>query len=269
MKVAVRIDGRDISVEKGTSLLSAARHAGIDIPALCHHDALEPYGACRLCLVEVSRGGRARLTTSCNYPVLRDGETVSTQSARVRAARRVVMELILARCPDSEPVRDLARGLGVTESRFPSLVPARLSADSPALTRCILGGLCVRACTEAIGASAISFVDRGPNRRVAPPFDVSSEACTGCGACVAVCPTGVIQLEDAPEGVRKLPFLKTEVQLHRCARCGAVIAPEPQWGRVRQRAAGVEDKVELCPGCRMREHAAALATGASASGARP
>ncbi len=259
MKLTVHIDGKETVVDKGTPLLSAARRAGIDIPALCSHDAMEPYGSCRLCLVEVSRGGRGRLTTSCNYPVLRDGETVSTSSERVLHARRIVMELLLARCPRSEPVRKLAGKMGIDRSRYPSPVPSHLEAGTPALVDCILCGLCVRACGEAIGASAISFADRGPNRRVASPFDVNAGACIGCGACVSVCPTGVIQMEDTADGKRRIAFIHTEVALRRCEKCGSFVAPEAQLGAVREKAIKVDGRLVACPACRKRELAGELA----------
>jgi len=262
VKIALTIDGRQVSVEQGTWLLAAARRAGIDIPAFCHHDALEPYGSCRLCLVEVTRGGRTRLTTSCNYPVLREGETVSTGSANVLRARRVVMELLLARCPDSEPVRAMAERIGVAASRFPPPAPSRLGGHDEALVDCILCGLCVRACDEAIGASAISFAERGPNRRVATPFLASSAACTGCGACAAVCPTRVIRLEDTPAGTRRIAFLHTEVTLRRCTSCGRPFGPEPQLARLPadagrharpgSPAARTVVPPDTCPDCRRR-----------------
>jgi bidirectional [NiFe] hydrogenase diaphorase subunit len=258
-KLAVVIDGGELRVEKGTTLLAAARRAGIRIPALCHHESLEPYGSCRLCLVEVSRGGRARLTTSCNYPVLRSGEVVSTSSDRVVRARRVVMELLLARCPGSARVAEMAASIGVTNSRYPSPTPSRLGAHDEALVNCILCGLCVRACEQAIGASAIGFADRGPNRHVASPFDLNAEACIGCGACAAVCPTGVIRLEDTPEGVRRLAFFHTDVPLLRCGRCGRFFAPAPQMGQLRQKAGSLEERLELCPDCRKRQSSEMLA----------
>jgi bidirectional [NiFe] hydrogenase diaphorase subunit len=265
-KLKVVIDGNELVVEKGTILLSACRKAGIDVPALCHHDALEPYGACRLCLVEITRGTRTRMTTSCNYPLLREGETVSTRSPGVIRARRVVLELLLARCPDSELLRGLAASLGLSGSRFPSLTPSRLAADDAALRDCILCGLCVRACGEAIGASAISFSDRGPNRRVASPFLVHSEACTGCGACVAVCPTGVIRMEDTPQGLRKLPFFKTEVPLRRCSTCGGPIAPEAQLGGLRGKVPSVAEALDSCPACRRKAFSAQNARWKAAPG---
>jgi NADH dehydrogenase/NADH:ubiquinone oxidoreductase subunit G len=258
MKIPIVIDGKDILVEKGTMLLAAARRAGIDIPALCFHDALQPYGSCRLCLVEVTRGSRARLTTSCNYPVLREGETVSTCSEKVVRARRVIMELLLARCPGSKPVRETAERMGVSASRYPAPTPAGFGPTDEALVDCILCGLCVRACTEAIGASAIGFSERGPSRRVATPFLANSQACIGCGACAAVCPTGVIRLEDTPDGLRRIPFLHTQVPLRRCQRCGSFFGPEPQLDTLRIKVTPVQDHLDTCPACRMRGFAAEM-----------
>jgi len=259
MKVTIVIDGTEVSVEKGTSLLVAARRAGIAIPALCFHDALEPYGSCRLCLVEVTRGTRRRMTTSCNYPVNGEGETVSTSSPAVLRARAVVMELLLARCPGSEQVRATAASMGVTASRFPAPAPAGVDAEDEALVDCILCGLCVRACAEKIGASAIGFAERGPWRRVASPFQVNAAACIGCGACAAVCPTGVIRLEDGPDGVRRIPFLHTAVPLRRCAECGAAVAPEVQLEVIAKQAAAAQAGLALCPSCRSRDFAAKMA----------
>lgn len=259
MKISIRIDGKDTQVEKGTLLLKAARMVGVDIPALCHHDALPPYGACRLCLVEIENRGRSRITASCNYPVLHDGESVSTGSDRVMRARRVVMELLLARCPGSKPVQELARRIGVEPGRFPAPAPSRLPAGEAALTGCVLCGLCVRACEEAIGASAISFSDRGPNRRVASPFFVSTEACIGCGACAAVCPTGVIELRDGADGKRLLPFLNIQVDLMRCASCGSWYGPHGQIEKLRAKVPAVEESLSLCPVCRRKETGARLA----------
>ncbi|MGQ9629268.1 MAG: 2Fe-2S iron-sulfur cluster-binding protein [bacterium] len=241
--VNIIIDGKEVQVEKGTMVLEAAKGAGIDIPTLCYHEALSPYGACRLCVVEVTRGNRTRMTTSCNYPALRDGEVISTNSEKVVKTRRMIMELILARCPNSQVIRDMARKLGVAETRF----KAEGEGDN-----CILCGLCVRACQEAIGVSAISFVNRGTARMVSTPFHIQSEVCTGCGACAAVCPTGVIKIEDSPDGVRTLQYWHTKVPLKRCEVCGDFFSPAPQLEGLMRKVPSVEDAMKICPPCRRK-----------------
>ncbi|MCK4648029.1 (2Fe-2S)-binding protein, partial [bacterium] len=110
--VKLTIDNRKIEVEEGTTLLEAAQKLGIEIPTLCHHQALKPYGACRVCLVEVIKGSRPGLVASCTYPA-EEGLIAKTDTERVKRARRLSIELLLARCPTSEKVRELALELGV------------------------------------------------------------------------------------------------------------------------------------------------------------
>jgi len=176
--VTITIDGRSGEVDEGKTVLEAARGMGIDIPTLCHYQAIDPYGACRVCIVEVNDGRGWRLTASCSYPV-QDGLEVKTNSQRVLEARKVIVELILARCPDAPKVQALAKDLGITETQFETE-----NED------CILCGLCARACEELMGVSAINFVGRGPDRKVSTPFEELSETCMSCGACAFVCPTG-------------------------------------------------------------------------------
>lgn len=184
MRVTLTIDGKLTRAEKGAPLIQAARNLGITIPALCYHRALKPYGACRLCVVEVIRGGRKGLVTSCNYPS-EEGIEVFTDTPDVRSSRRLTMELLLARCPDVPKLREMARRLGVFKSRF-----GFSRGDN-----CILCGLCVRACEEIVGANAISLADRGTAREVAAPFGEPSETCIGCGSCTYICPTGCIEMD--------------------------------------------------------------------------
>jgi len=170
------INGLHVSVEEGTTLLEAARFLGFPIPTLCHHDGLSPYGACRLCVVEIGEGAGARLVSSCTYPA-QDGLKVRTASTRVLRARRMTLELLLASCPQSKTIQDLAAAHDIRRQRF-----------KQEYEDCILCGLCVRMCREQMTAHAIGFRGRGENRTVGTPFDVQSDVCRLCGACMYICP---------------------------------------------------------------------------------
>ena len=112
--VEFTIDGKTITAERERSLLNVARENGFDIPSLCHHEAVGAYGACRLCLVEVKKGKRTKLTTSCNYPVL-PGIEVTTDSERIRKHRMMVIELLLPRAPRAPKVLAIAKQLGSSD----------------------------------------------------------------------------------------------------------------------------------------------------------
>jgi ferredoxin len=130
----------------------------------------------------------------------------------------MMLEFMLARCPTSDVIRLLAAGAGVTSTRFTS--------EAPPDELCILCGLCVRVCRDLVGAAAIGFIGRGANREVGSPFQLQAEACIGCGACAAVCPTGAIKIEDV-NGQRVLHTWNTRVPLKPCPECGQPYAPEP------------------------------------------
>jgi len=183
--ITLTVNGKKTTAEEGTTLLEVLRKLSISIPTLCYHPDLTPQGSCRLCSVEVRENGKSRLVTSCNYPVQREIE-VKTHSRRVLRARRVLVELLLARCPQVGAIQELARELGVKQSRFTTLNPDN---------RCILCGLCVRTCQEIVGACAIDFSGRGIDRQVGTPFRIDMDKCIACGACEYVCPTGAIGME--------------------------------------------------------------------------
>ena len=174
--ITITINGLRVSVEEGTTVLEAARFFGFPIPTLCHHEGLSPYGACRLCVVEIGDGPGARLVSSCTYPA-EEGLKVRTASERVVRARRIVIELLLASCPQSKVIQDIASMHNVRQQRF------RQERED-----CILCGLCVRMCEEQMMAKAIGFRGRGSSRSIGTPFDVRSEVCRLCGGCMQICP---------------------------------------------------------------------------------
>ena len=176
--INLTIDGLLAEVPADSTVLEAARKLRLNIPTLCYYEAIEAYGGCRLCVVEVEKNGRSRLTASCTLPV-EEGLKVQTQSPRVIKARQMTMELLLGRCPEVPALQHMARQLGVSEVRY-----------SPGTSDCTLCGLCVRVCSELQHVGAIGMVGRGAKRQVMTPFGEFSEVCRTCGACAHVCPTG-------------------------------------------------------------------------------
>lgn len=182
------IDGLEVQAEEGTTILDTCRFYGIDIPTLCHDEGLTAYGGCRLCVVEIGEGPGAKLVTSCTYPAT-EGLKVRTHSRRVVKARKVVIELMLARCSSSKTIQDLASKYDVHKVRF------KLKNED-----CILCGLCVRICEEQMMAGAIGFVDRGKGMKISTPFDIKSDVCRTCGACMYICPACNARCQGPNEG---------------------------------------------------------------------
>jgi coenzyme F420-reducing hydrogenase beta subunit len=179
-EITLKIDGLDVKAKEGTTILDVAKKLDINIPTLCYHPALEPFGACRVCSVEITdKRGRKKIVTSCNYPVS-EGLVVDTKSEKVYRTRQLLLDLLLARCPNVKRIQDLAREYGVEK---PSFWVGDPEED------CILCGLCVRVCEELVGVSAITFANRGVKREVTAPYHTISDDCVGCGACAIVCPT--------------------------------------------------------------------------------
>jgi len=174
--IKLSINGLNVSVAEGTSLLEVARFYGFPIPTLCYMEGLSSYGACRLCVVEIGEGPKAKLVSSCTYPA-EEGLRVKTASSRVLKARKMILELLLASCPQSKVIQDLASKYNVRKQRF-----------KQEYEDCIMCGLCVRICEEQMMAKAIGFRGRGENRSIGTPFDIKSEECRLCGGCMYVCP---------------------------------------------------------------------------------
>ncbi|MBN2420234.1 MAG: (2Fe-2S)-binding protein, partial [Deltaproteobacteria bacterium] len=164
-----KLNGKEVQGEEGQYILQVAEKYGVKIPTLCHHKALEPAGMCRLCTVELFDGRKTRFVTACNYPIW-EGMEVNTESEAVHEGRKLIVELLLARCPDVPVIKELAEKYGIESPRF-----------KPGDSACILCGLCVRMCEERMGVSAISLVGRGINMRVETPFQIQTDLCQVCG----------------------------------------------------------------------------------------
>jgi bidirectional [NiFe] hydrogenase diaphorase subunit len=177
--ITFTIDGQPVQAREEWTILDTARHYGVHIPTLCFHEALEPLGACRLCMVEARQNGVHRLMASCfSHP--QEGMEIHTNSERVQNGRRWIMEMLLAACPASPEIKNMAREFGVAATRF--------TVEDPE-EECLRCGLCIRVCEEIVGSKAISFGSRGVTKHVATPYMVPNDACVSCGSCVAVCPT--------------------------------------------------------------------------------
>ena len=187
--VTFTINGKSVEAEVGKTILEAAKDAKIDIPHLCYVPFLEPYGACRVCLVEVRKNGYSTLVTSCTNRA-EEGIEVYTDTEQVLNHRRKILKLLLKRAPHARKVRELAIKAGIKD------LPPEPTVPPEEEERCILCGLCVRVCEEIVRAGALAFVQRGRDREVSTPFGELNEACITCGACAYFCPTEAIWVED-------------------------------------------------------------------------
>jgi len=180
-EILLQIDGREVEAREGMTILEAAQSVGINIPTLCHHEKLEPYGACRICTVEVETRGRTNLVAACLYPV-EQNLVVRTRSEKVDKTRKVLLELMLAHAPDAVELQDLAQEYGADKARF--------EKES---SFCILCGLCVRYCAEVKKKNAVGFVDRGARREISFIPEIASKECWNCKECFPLCPTEALQ----------------------------------------------------------------------------
>ncbi|RJR21640.1 MAG: 4Fe-4S dicluster domain-containing protein [Desulfobacteraceae bacterium] len=179
--IILEIDGRKFEASEGMTILQAAQKLGIAIPTLCHHEKLEPYGACRICTVEAEIRGWTKLVAACLYPV-EPNLIVRTRSEKIDRIRKTILELLLAHAPDSTQLKELAKEYGADRDRF-----------EKEASFCIHCGLCVRYCAEIKKKNAVGFVDRGTRREISFIPEIASKECWNCKECFPLCPTSALQ----------------------------------------------------------------------------
>ena len=180
-EIRLQIDEKEVTAKEGMTLLEAAHGAGISIPTLCHHEKLEPFGGCRLCIVEVEDRGWTKLVVSCVY-LAAENLVVSTRSEKIDRIRKNLLELLLAHAPDSPQLQELAVEYGADKDRF-----------EKEASFCIHCGLCVRYCAEVKKKNAVGFVDRGIRKEISFIPEIASKECSDCKECFPLCPTSYLQ----------------------------------------------------------------------------
>jgi len=173
--ITITIDDETVEVPEGTSVLAAALEAGVCIPNLCYLPDARPTGACRVCVVEIERNGRTKMTASCTLEA-KDGMVIHAHSDNVIRARRNIVELLLAEASESEVLQALAERLEMDEVRYPE-------RDGD----CILCGRCVAACAAIAGTGAKGSIGRGSERHIGLPF-YKDKYCQSCHVCNERCP---------------------------------------------------------------------------------
>ncbi len=227
MSFKISIDGKTIDVVEGTTVLEAARKLNIDIPTLCHHPKLTPFGGCRLCIVDIK--GIPRPVTSCTTPVS-EGMEVTTSNPEIERLRKTILELILSdhpyECMTCEragdcTLQELAYFYGIKDNRLTGERRLYSKRDGNPfiereLEKCIMCGKCVRVCDQVQGVSAIDFGYRGFDTKICTPFERNLD-CEFCGQCVAVCPSGALTGKAWQQKGREIGVREVETT---CSYCG-------------------------------------------------
>ncbi|WP_461206779.1 2Fe-2S iron-sulfur cluster-binding protein [Clostridium sp. DL1XJH146] len=235
------IDGKQYEAQAGETILQVARREGVKIPTLCHNDALPGLGTCRLCIVEVIQNNRAKVVTSCVYPITREIE-VLTKSEKIIKMRKRIIKFLYDRTPRNEEINKLRIEYGI-----PNIT---INVDNP--EQCILCGLCVRAC-EKLGTSAIATVNRGIDKKISTPYDEPSKVCIGCGSCAYVCPTNAIKIKEEA-GVRTI--WGKEFKMMKCSECGEFFATKEEYYYAENKLSEEKKSKDiLCEKCRKKQNA--------------
>lgn len=240
----IKIDGKEVTAERGETILEVARRNDIYIPTLCHMPALEPAAMCRICTVEMKEKSWTRLVTSCNFPI-RGAVEIFTDTPRLRQGRKMAIELLAARCPDAPILKELAERYGADLNRF--------KVDDK---QCIMCGLCARVC-ERVGSNVLALSGRGVGITVSSFLGQLSPDCIGCGACAQICPVNTIQMIDE-DGVRRLVVCGKEVSrvpLRHCSSCGEYFGPLIDLNKVMEKAGEAKvppPNTHICPTCSRR-----------------
>ncbi len=238
-EVKLNIDGKRVQAKEGSTIVEAAREAGIRIPTLCHHEGISPIGSCRLCSVEISGDGKSKVVPACTQPI-EEGLTVKTTTERVLKIRRRLIDRLLTRAPEAQVVQDLANEYGIKKAKTQDTEQKCVSCD--------LCCLCVRVCDEIVGMKAIGKPDGEKGNM---PFLQNPKACIACGACAYVCPTGEIQMEDVGDTrIIHRWGRQEEYKLKKCSVCGSYFAPEVQLEYFKKKANLPDDYFDVCPDCR-------------------
>jgi len=233
----ILINGTEVTAEPEDTIMEASKRAGIFIPGLCYHSAVEPDNCCRLCMVEAFEytGGerpKPKLVAACAYKV-REGLIVETTSDRVTRILRTLLKLMYSQAPENPAVTELLE--------YYSVIPEKKYDEKEG--QCILCGLCVKVCRKT-GASSISTISRGTTKKVSTPYGKPEESCIGCASCAEICPTKCIEIEDNEAG---RTIWNKHFEWVRCERCGAVITTKEHFAASNS---GNPEAAVLCPVCK-------------------